>query len=110
MGNKGYGSIPGTLFEWITFLARALCSFPTCIELLIGAMLTQTGFVTGAWLAINPLRGWSAYYKWLQEGKWSWVALGIQTARMVVTFFPQAACPNSKKVTVCRSLVLYGDH
>ena len=93
MGNKGYGSIPGTLFECITFLARALPvrSVPTFIELLIGAMLTQTGFVTGAWLAINPLRSWSAYYKWLQEGKWSWVALGIQTARMVVTFFPQAA-------------------
>ena len=42
MGNKGYGSIPGTLFEWITFLARALPvrSVPTFIELLIGAMLT----------------------------------------------------------------------
>jgi len=91
MGNKGYGSIPGTLFECITFLARALPvrSVPTFIELLIGAMLTQNGFVTGAWLAINPLRSWSAYYKWLQEGKWSWVALGVQMARMVVTFFPQ---------------------
>ena len=73
------------------FLARALPvrSVPTFIELLIGAMLTQNGFVTGAWLAINPLRSWSAYYKWLQEGKWSWVALGVQMARMVVTFFPQ---------------------
>ena len=91
MGNKGYGSIPGTLFECITFLARALPvrSVPTFIELLIGAMLTQNGFVTGAWLAINPLRSWSAYYKWLQEGKWSWVALGVQVARMVVTSFPQ---------------------
>ncbi len=91
MGNKGYGSIPGTLFECITFLARALPvrSAPTVIELLIGAMLTQTGFVTGAWLAINPLRSWSAYYR-LQKGKWSWVALGIQMARMVVAFFPQA--------------------
>ena len=91
MGNKGYASIPGTLFECITFLARALPvrSVPTFIELLIGAMLTQNGFVTGAWLAINPLRSWSAYYKWLQAGKWSWVALGVQMARMVVTFFPQ---------------------
>jgi hypothetical protein len=64
MGNKGYGSIPGTLFECITFLARALPvrSVPTFIELLIGAMLTQTGFVTGAWMAINPLRSWSAYF------------------------------------------------
>jgi len=89
MGNKGYGSIPGTLFGWITFLARALPvrSVPTFIELLIGAMLTQNGFVTGAWLAINPLRSWSAYYKWLQEGKWSWVALGVQMARMVVPLF-----------------------
>ena len=91
MGNKGYASIPGTLFECITFLARALPvrSVPTFIELLIGAMLTHSGFVTEAWLAINPLRSWSAYYKWLQEGKWSWVALGRQMARMVVTFFPQ---------------------
>lgn len=57
MGNKGYASIPGTLFECITFLARALPvrSVPTFIELLIGAMLTQTGFVTGAWLAAAQL-------------------------------------------------------
>ncbi len=48
--NRGYGSIPGISFERITFLARALpvCSVPTFIELLIGTMLTQTGFVTGA--------------------------------------------------------------
>lgn len=91
MGNKGYSTIPATLFECITFLTRALPirSVPTFIELLIGAMLTQAGFVTEAWLAIHPLRSWSAYYKWLQQGKWSWVALGIQTARMVVALFPQ---------------------
>jgi hypothetical protein len=91
MGNKGYSTIPRTLFESITFLARALPirSVPTFIELLIGTMLTQTGFVTDAWLAIDPLRNWTAYYKWLQEGKWSWVALGVQLAKLVVTFFPQ---------------------
>jgi len=93
MGNKGYSTIPSTLFESITFLARALPirSAPTFIELLTGAMLTQAGFVTEAWLAINPLRSWTAYYKWLQQGKWSWVALGVQLARLVVTFFPQPA-------------------
>ena len=92
MGNKGYSTIPRTLFENITFLARALPvrSVPTFIELLIGAMLTQAGFVTEAWLAINPLRSWSGYYKWLQQGKWSWVALGVQLAKLVVTFFPQS--------------------
>ena len=91
MGNKGYATIPGTLLESITFLARALPirSVPTFIELLVGAMITPAGFVTEAWLAINPLRSWTAYYKWLQQGRWSWVALGVQLARLVVTFFPQ---------------------
>jgi hypothetical protein len=71
MGIKGHCTIPSTLLESITFLARVvpLRSVPTFIELLIGAMLTQTGYVTEAWLAINPLRTWTAYYKWLQKGK-----------------------------------------
>ena len=92
MGNKGYSTIPRTLFETITFLTRALPirSVPTFIELLIGAMITQSGFVTEAWLAINPLRTWTSYYKWLQDGKWSWVALCVQLARLVVQFFPQS--------------------
>ena len=90
MDNKGYGNIPSTLSECITFIVQALPirSVPTFIELLVGAMITQAGFVTEAWLAINPVRSWSAYYKWLQQGKWSWVAVGVQMARLVVTFFP----------------------
>ena len=93
MDYKGCSTIPRTLFESITFLAKVLPvrSVPTFIELLIGTMLTQTGFITDAWLAINPLRSWTAYYKWLQQGKWSWVALGVQLARLFVTFFPQPA-------------------
>lgn len=91
MNTKGYGNIPSTLFECITFIARVLPvrSVPTFIELLVGAMITQAGFVTEAWLAINPVRSWNAYYKWLQHGKWSWVALGVQVAKLMVTFFPQ---------------------
>ena len=44
MNNKGYGNIPSALFESITFLAQALPkrSIPTWLELLFGAMLTQT--------------------------------------------------------------------
>lgn len=91
MGNKGCITIPRTLCEDITYLARALPlrSVPTFIELLIGAMITQSGFVTQAWLAINPSRTWTSYYKWLQNGKWSWVALGVQLAKLVVRFYPQ---------------------
>jgi hypothetical protein len=50
MGHKGSVTIPNTLFESITFLARALPirSVRTFIELLIGAMLTEAGFVTEA--------------------------------------------------------------
>jgi hypothetical protein len=86
MDTKGYGNIPDAFFEAITFLARALPkrSVPTWLELLFGAMLTRAGFVSEAWLAIKPKRHWTSYYKWLQTGKWSWVALGLQVARLAL--------------------------
>ena len=91
MDHKGYRHIPRALFDAITFLAQALPkrSVPTFLELLFGAMLTQTGFVTDAFLAINAVRHWNSYYKWLHFGKWSWVALGCQTARLALRMFPQ---------------------
>lgn len=86
MDTKGYGNIPQSLYDAITFLAQALPkrSVPTFLELLFGAMLTQNGFVTEAWLAIRPKRHWTSYFKWLQQGRWSWVALGLQTARLAL--------------------------
>jgi hypothetical protein len=89
MDYKGYGHIPRALFDAITFLAQALPkrSVPTFLELLFGAMLTQTGFVTDAILAVDTVRHWNSYYKWLHFGKWSWVALGRQTARLVLRMF-----------------------
>ena len=88
---KGYRHIPRVFFLFITFLTISLPirSVPTFIELLIGAMLTQAGFVTQAWLAVNMHRHWTSYYKWLQKGKWSWVKLGIQMAKLLITFFPK---------------------
>jgi hypothetical protein len=67
MDTKGYGNIPQSLYDAITFLAQALPkrSVPTFLELLFGAMLTQNGFVTEAWLAIKPRRHWTSYFKWL---------------------------------------------
>lgn len=66
------------LCHWITFLARALPlrSVPTFIELVVGALLSQRGWVTAAWLAVAAQRHWTSYYKWLQQGRWSWVRLG----------------------------------
>ncbi len=57
---------PRILFEIITFLTKALPirSIPTFIELLVGAMITRAGFVTEAWLAINPVRNWRMVMGW----------------------------------------------
>ena len=89
--NPGYGNIPHAFFDFITFLADALPvrSVPTFIELLIGAMLTQHGFVTHAWLAIDAYRHWTTYYKWIEYGRWSWVYLARRLARMLTVFFPE---------------------
>ena len=91
MDYKGYRHIPRALFDAITFLAQALPkrSVPTFLELLFGAMLTQAGFVTEAILAVDTVRHWNSYYKWLHFGKWSWVALGCQTVRLALQMFPR---------------------
>lgn len=93
MDTKGCSTIPSALFDWITFLAQALPvrSVPTFIELLIGSLLTQSGFVVQTGLAIDLKRHWTAYFKWLQHGHWSWLALARQVARLVVRWFPSEA-------------------
>ena len=87
MNASGYGCIPRELFHWITFLCKALPlrSVGTFIELLIGAMLTPSGFVTDAYLILNMRNHWGSYYKWLQKGKWSWLALARQFTRLAVS-------------------------
>lgn len=74
----------------ITFLARTLPprSVKTFLELLFGAMFSSAGFVTEAYLAINPARHWTAYYKWLQQGLWSWLKLGRQLLTLLWSLFP----------------------
>ena len=86
MNARGYRRIPRELCYWITFLSKALPprSVATFIELLIGAMLTPTGFVTDAYLMVNMRNHWTSYYKWLQKGKWSWLSLARQFTRLVL--------------------------
>jgi hypothetical protein len=52
-------------------------------------MLVKNDTVTDAILAIGSVRHWNSYYKWLHLGKWSWVALGQQTARLALKMFPR---------------------
>lgn len=86
MNAKGYLGIPRELGYWITFLAEALPlrSVGTFVELLFGSMLTSAGFVTEAYLAIPMRNHWTSYYKWLQEGKWSWLGLARQFVRLML--------------------------
>ncbi len=87
MNASGYTRIPHELCYWITFLSRALPlrSIGTFIELLMGSMLTPAGFVTEAYLALPMCNHWTSYYKWLQKGRWSWLALARQFTRLVLT-------------------------
>jgi len=54
MNARGYDGILGELCHWTIFLTKALPlrSMGTFVELLIGAMLTPSGFVTDAYLQV----------------------------------------------------------
>ncbi len=86
---KGYGNIPDELFYYITFLTRALPlrSAKTFIELLIGSLLTQSGFVTTAIWILDMANQWSSYYKWLETGQWSYLKLMRQWTALFLKLF-----------------------
>jgi hypothetical protein len=71
----------------IKFLTQSILarSIRTFIELLLGAMLTPAGFVTEAYLMLDMRNHWNSYYKWLQKGKWSWLALANQFTRLLIS-------------------------
>jgi len=62
----------------------------TFIERLIGSQLTPTGFVTEAYLMLDMSRHWNSYYKWLEKGRWSWLALARQFVRLIQTVIQEA--------------------
>ncbi|MCP3668098.1 MAG: transposase, partial [Gammaproteobacteria bacterium] len=43
-----------------------------------------TGFVTDANLMLDMRNHWTSYYKWLQNGRWSWLALARQFVRLIL--------------------------
>ncbi|MCP3662033.1 MAG: transposase, partial [Gammaproteobacteria bacterium] len=47
-------------------------------------MLTPTGFVTDAYLMLDMRNHWTSYYKWLQNGRWSWLVLARQFVRLIL--------------------------
>ena len=87
MRTKECTTIPNELCNWITILGGSLPPriVRTCLELLIGAMLSSSGFVTQAWLITNTQKHWTSYYKCLQKGKWSWLKLMRTFVRIALT-------------------------
>nr|WP_255711983.1 transposase [Marinagarivorans cellulosilyticus] len=70
----------------MAFLSQALPprSTLTFIELLVGALLTQQGFVTEGYSSVAMRNHWTSYYKWLQTGKWTWLAFVHQFTRLAL--------------------------
>jgi hypothetical protein len=50
--------------------------------------LILSGFVTDAYLALSMHWHWGRHCKWLQTGRWSWLALGLQSTRLVDVAYP----------------------
>jgi len=74
------------LTRWITFLWQALPAKlrPTLLELLIGAMISGSGHLSEALLSIRRKCLWNTYYKAIERGAFSWLALAKQWTRLLV--------------------------
>ena len=66
MGIRIREAVPRELFDWITSLTEAVPSrsVVTFIELLIGGMLSSSGFVGDAFQMLTMRRKWTGYQKW----------------------------------------------
>src|SRR3954467_2327098 len=63
-------TLVGRLAEAVPRRART-----TFTELLLGAATTRGGHVTDAILAAGLSRSWTTYYRFLQRGRWTWLAV-----------------------------------
>jgi len=78
------------LAEWITFLWKALPAKlrPTFLELLFGCIISRTGHITDAILAIRPGLFWNSYYKAIEKGSYSWLLQLRQWFRLILKIVP----------------------
>jgi hypothetical protein len=64
----------------VSVIARITAAVParartTFLDLLLGAAVSKGGHVTDAILAAGLSRGWSTYYWFLEQGRWSWLRI-----------------------------------
>jgi len=93
---------------WLNFIFAALPVriITTYAELLIGAIISGSGHITDALLAVGHQKHFSTYYRLIEKAKWSWLKVAKQLIRLIVTFFPRVewnliiddfTCPRSSK-------------
>ena len=78
------------LADWVTFLWKALPAKlrPTFLELLFGCIISRTGHITDAILAIRPGLFWNSYYKVIEKGSYSWLLQMRQWYTLILKLFP----------------------
>ena len=76
---------------WINFIVTALPKrvIRTYTELLIGAIVSGSGHITQALLAVGHQRHYTTYYWLLENGRWSWLSIMRQLVTLIMRFFPR---------------------
>ena len=84
--------IPPLLASVIACIAAAVPARgrATFLDLLLGAAATKSGHVTDAILASGLARGWSTYYWFLEQGRWSWLRVWAALLEVLTMLFRPA--------------------
>src|SRR5918912_2940010 len=85
-------AIPPLLASVIARIAAAVPARgrATFLDLLLEAAATKSGHVTDAILASGLARGWSTYYWFLEQGRWSWLRVWAALSKGLRRLFRRA--------------------
>lgn len=80
------------LTQWISFVWQAVPARlqATLLELLVGLMMNSSGQVSGAVIAVRAKLSWTAYYKAVTRGHFSWLAISRRWLELLRRLFPRA--------------------
>lgn len=72
--------------QWITFLWQGVPPKlqPTFLELLFGTMISRKGHITSAIMCIRAKLHWNSYFKAVQKGRFSWLAIARQWLNLLI--------------------------
>src|ERR1044072_864145 len=87
-----HSPIPPLLASVIACIAAAVPAggLPHFLDLLVGASATKICHVSDAILASGLSRGWSTYYWFLEQGRWSWLRVWAALLEVLTMLFRPA--------------------